>query len=432
MDSQSTPLTPKPQHVDVVIVGGGLNGLCCSLALSQLPITVMTLERAPAPLNPNKISDQRQLILSASSRKILEGIGAWQPLEPQTLALPHVQINAENNRTQVTCQAREAGLDYLGYVIPATHLLKSLQDQAGHLTHTHYDSALKSIRAHESGLELTISSNKKAWRCTTSLLIGCDGQRSSVRKHWNIPWQEEPFETAALVVPCFLDKPLPAVAQQRFCKGGIWACVPTLEGHATFVVTSCHSHIKRLRSLTPQDLCHEINEAWSHLPSRIIGLSDQPQFHRGDLCWAEKAVASSSVLIGNAAQVLPPIAAQGFNLGLRGVAWVVEHVIECLATGRHLGDAQLLARFQRQADKDRQLMFQSTRAITAALLKGQLRLKWLREVGLTAADTFPALRKQVTRWGLGQLSRLPALARGMPLQTLANMHGLKQLEDAET
>ena len=86
----------------------------------------------------------------------------------------------------------------------------------------------------------------------------------------------------------------------------------------------------------------EIVERRSH---RILGkceIEGEPQTFRLGLKRARQFGAQRIALIGEAAHVLPPIGAQGLNLGLRDTATIVELVLDARRRGRDIGERALL------------------------------------------------------------------------------------------
>jgi len=106
------------------------------------------------------------------------------------------------------------------------------------------------------------------------------------------------------------------------------------------------------------------------------------------------------VLVGEAAHVIPPIGAQGLNLGLRDAADVADLVRKAIAAGQDPGAAQVLQRydFARRAD-----VLSRTFVIDAAnrsLLSDFLPMQSLRAAGLHLIGAVGPLRRLAMREGL--------------------------------
>jgi 2-octaprenyl-6-methoxyphenol hydroxylase len=105
-------------------------------------------------------------------------------------------------------------------------------------------------------------------------------------------------------------------------------------------------------------------------------------------------------LIGEAAHVLPPIGAQGLNMGLRDASDLAGIVATALTAGEDIGGPDLLARYARARHAD---IVSRTAVIDIAnrsLLSDFLPLQIARAAGLQIIDAINPLRKLAMREGL--------------------------------
>jgi len=132
---------------------------------------------------------------------------------------------------------------------------------------------------------------------------------------------------------------------------------------------------------------------------------------------ADKITAERAAVIGNAAHGLHPVAAQGFNLGLRDVACLAELIADAAADGADFdaGDARLLAAYDewRAQDQRKVLRFTDSLIRLFGLPGGPVAVG--RGLGLAAFDMLPAAKRELARQTMGLSGRLSRLARGLPL-----------------
>ncbi len=105
---------------------------------------------------------------------------------------------------------------------------------------------------------------------------------------------------------------------------------------------------------------------------------------------AESPTAARTVLLGNAAQTLHPVAGQGLNLGLRD-AW---ELAECIQS--HPGDpgrSEVLAAYARRRWRDRAGEILLTDALVRVFSNDHFPLRWLRGCGLTFLDSLPPIKR---------------------------------------
>ncbi len=124
-------------------------------------------------------------------------------------------------------------------------------------------------------------------------------------------------------------------------------------------------------------------------------------------------VARRTVLIGNAAQALHPIAGQGFNLGLRDAALLAEVIAD--ATG-DVGSAELLRKFEDSRAADRGGVVRFTDGLVKLFGSRTPGVGLVRNLGLLAFDLSPPAKRALARVSLGFGGPTPRLARGLPLQ----------------
>jgi 2-octaprenyl-6-methoxyphenol hydroxylase len=111
---------------------------------------------------------------------------------------------------------------------------------------------------------------------------------------------------------------------------------------------------------------------------------------------ARRFAANRVVLVGEAAHMLPPIGAQGLNLGLRDVAALAE-IIDGAADP---GDAAHLAAYDSARRADVLSRTAAVDALNRTLLSDFLPIQAVRGFGLFLLDRVPALRHAAMRQGL--------------------------------
>jgi 2-octaprenyl-6-methoxyphenol hydroxylase len=131
---------------------------------------------------------------------------------------------------------------------------------------------------------------------------------------------------------------------------------------------------------------------------------------------AERFAAHRIALIGEAAHVMPPIGAQGLNLGLRDAAQIAELVADASAAGMDIGSEALLARYDARRRPDVTTRMLAVDWLNSSLLADFLPVQSLRGLGLYALDRIGPLRRLVMREGVAPSTAEPALMRGEALR----------------
>ena len=123
-----------------------------------------------------------------------------------------------------------------------------------------------------------------------------------------------------------------------------------------------------------------------------------------------RLTATRTVLVGNAAHGLHPVAAQGFNLGLRDVA----ALCDCVAD-YDLDDPELLQRYAVWRKDDQSKLVGFTDGLVRLFSSNNRPTRTLRDIGMLGFDMLPGVRSLFAKHTMGLAGRLPRLSRGVPL-----------------
>ena len=130
---------------------------------------------------------------------------------------------------------------------------------------------------------------------------------------------------------------------------------------------------------------------------------------------ALRLTATRSVLIGNSAHGLHPVSAQGFNLGMRDVAAIVDCIADARTTSGSCdpGDRALLERYADWRRSDQRKLVRFTDSLVRLFGSERPPLRVLRNVGMLGFDLVPGVRSLFAKHTMGLAGRLPRLSRGV-------------------
>ena len=128
------------------------------------------------------------------------------------------------------------------------------------------------------------------------------------------------------------------------------------------------------------------------------------------------------MLVGNSAHGLHPIAAQGFNLGMRDVAALCDCLFDAQQELQRSGQAFdpgnqiILDKFAnwRRSDQDKVVHF--TDGLVRLFQSPRKPVALLRNIGMLGFDLVPGVRRLFARHTMGLAGTLPRLSRGVPLE----------------
>jgi 2-octaprenyl-6-methoxyphenol hydroxylase len=403
--------------VDVAIVGGGMVGASLALGLRGWGLRVLLIEGVAPGSDAQPSFDDRTTALGNASRRIFEALGIWEQVVPGAAAIRTIHVSDAGRFGFARLRAEEQGIEAFGYVVPNRMLGAVLWERLS----TSQDIVLKvparaeSIEISDHGVRLSVVTEGGAREDVQArLVVGADGAHSGVRTAADITAEVEDYDQVAVVANVAADRPHHGTAYERFTPTGPLAVLPLQGGGSLGVIWSCRpQEAARVLSLDDSSYLRELQARFGWRAGRFVRVGRRASYPL-KLTRTSTTTATRTVLIGNAAQALHPVAGQGFNLGLRDAAMLAEVIAN--ATETDVGAPALLKRFAQWRAADRGGVVRFTDSLVKLFGSTLPGVGILRNVGLLMFDLMPPAKSALARVSAGFGGPTPRLARGLPVR----------------
>jgi len=377
---------------DIAVIGGGPAGLTAAIALAETGAkTALLARRAP-------YADNRTTALLGASTDLLERLDVWPRCRDHAAVLQTMRLVDDTGRLirapEVRFSSDEIGRDQFGFNIDNRSLMAALESRAGELSGlTRFDDDADAIDPQDADVSIR---TRQGQSLTARLVIGADGRHSLAREAAGITVTHRDLHQSALTFNISHSRPHKNISTEFHTPQGPCVFVPLPGNRCSVVWVSSAKEAERLMAMNDDELS-EAAEKQSH--SILGAVRVEPERHVFPLAIESPGqfCRNRIALVGESAHVLPPIGAQGLNLGLRDAADIADIAGQAMSLGEDPGAPQVLTRYQsaRRAD-----VMSRTFAIDIAnrsLLSAFLPIQSLRAAGLHLLGSIGPLRRLAMR-----------------------------------
>ncbi len=407
-DHAPTNPSASTRRHDIVIVGGGLVGASLAIALDGLGLDVAMVEAAPAGALP-AVFDQRNLSFAEATCNALANLGVWRLLRAPAGPIRRIHVSRRGDFGRVELDAGAYGREAFGQVVVASDFGEALEARLGELRHL---VRYRPARFIESTIDgdarvVRIADGEGEHLLETRLLVGADGTQSMVRAALGIAAEHHDYGKILFVARMRCDRAPDGTAYERLTDDGPTALLPRGDRHYGVVHAVSANEADAIAALDDEAWCARIQDGFGWRAGRFLSAGPRSRYPAQRVL-AERLSAPRGAVIGNAAQTIHPIGAQGFNLGLRDALTLVECIA---ASAADAGANEVLQRYaQRRAeDRSRTIAFSDGLARFAANPSPVLRP--LRSIGMGAIAQVEALQSMLVGGAMGYRGDVPALCR---------------------
>jgi 2-octaprenyl-6-methoxyphenol hydroxylase len=413
-------VSKSDNRYDIVIAGGGMVGSCLALALKPLGLRIAVVEAVAREESEQPSFDDRSTALSRSSQRMFEAMGLWSEVVAASTPINRIHVSDRGRFGFSHLNAAEQQVEALGYVVINRVLGDVLNAALAKIdcVDVFCPGRVTAVRPLDNHVTATVEEKRGLRNLTCSLLVAADGAKSTVRELIGIRSSRIDYRQSAVIGNLLPGIPMANRAFERFTDSGPLALLPITDGRAAFVWCLAAKEAGEVMRLSDAVFTEKLQSAFGYR----IGTFDKVGVRASyplELTRAARLTGRRCVLVGNAANGLHPVAAQGFNLGMRDIAALCDCIADELHAGgivEAIGSARVLDAYADWRRSDHMKVAQFTDGLVRLFGSERIPLRAARAIGMLGFDLVPGVRTLFARHTMGLAGRLPRLSRGVPLR----------------
>ena len=358
--------TSRSDKRDLLILGGGLVGMALALAAARKGLTSHLVDRADPQSMLEEGFDGRASAISTASWRLFRNIGLAETLEPFGCPIDAIAVvdQMKPGRIDFRPDIHEGSL---GRMFANRQLRTALYEavQAEDAITLHAPVTVKDRDAGEFVATATLEDGAVL---TADLLVGAEGRGSPTREEAGLAMAKWDYSHRAIIAGLDHTKRHDNVAWEIFYPDGPFALLPLLDKddgthRSALVWTVDEKDAAGTLKMGDRAFTAEVQKRMGDILGTVTLNSARSSY---PLAFQHTAriVGQRMALVGDSAHGMHPIAGQGLNLGLRDVGALVEVLLEARRLGLDLGDAQVLAKYEKWRALDAAMVMTATDSLT--------------------------------------------------------------------
>ena len=382
---------------DVIIIGGGINGMTAACALFESGFKVALIEKDNIKNKIHHTRDGRGIAMARRSRDILQEYNIWQYISHEVGEMHKIVVmDGDSNCTLEFDNALVNG-EPIGFLIESDNILKGLYKK---LCNSRVDLLEEreccKLEFTANGAAVTLSDDSVL---ESKVVIVTNGKNSDIRESVGLHCNKKDYHQMALVFNIKHSRPHNNYAYECFLKNGPFALLPLCDAHESSVVWCDNIALAKI----------DINkkELESCLKLRCAGIYDEVEIITEvakfplSLSYMDEYYKNRAVFIGDSLHFIHPVAGQGYNLSIRDIEALVGLFTKYRNLGFDIGSEGVLKAFTSYRKKDNLTMIKATDALNALFTNDSSMIQLCRRFGLEAVNNMPFLKKFFMKKAMG-------------------------------
>lgn len=401
---------------DVAIVGAGLVGSIQALLLAQNDFNVLLLDLYPEPsfkyftdnhsnagLNLDLKPDLRMSAITLKSQEILESIGAWEGIKSRRGLMEKTYVWEEEGPGDIYFDSLSIGKNYLSSIVENNLLLENITLKIKNNKNITVvrPCKIQNINFANNVSEVTLYIVDTLQKFYVNLVIGADGANSWVRDYYNYNLEINSYNHTALVTNIYTKNPHNNIAHQKFLKEGVLAFLPWYDKNCCSIVWSQSKESAEFyQNCDIDEFNAKLEKIFNNKLGKIINTDKRvifPLIKRH----VDQYYKIGSVLIGDAAHTIHPLAGQGLNLGIYDAYELSLILSQAKQKNYNIASDYILKKYQLKRRGHNQQMLDLMDLFKYIYSHDSKAIGLIRNLGVNLSNNIGLIKKQMARYAAG-------------------------------
>jgi ubiquinone biosynthesis UbiH/UbiF/VisC/COQ6 family hydroxylase len=379
---------------DIIVVGAGPAGLSFARSLANTGLRIAIIERQPEEQLAEPQFDGRDIALTHLSVRILRELGIWERFAPEDWpSIREARVLDGTSPYSLTFGGEREADDVLGYIVSNHIIRKSLYDEVALLDNVelYTDVSVTAVSTNDAAASVVLSDGRGM---ESRLIVAADSRFSDTRRMLGISASMYDFGRVCVVSRMQHEKVHEGIAYECFHYGQTLAVLPLGNHCSSIVVTAPMNKRDAIMGMSASEFGADIQQRFKDRYGRMTLASERFAYPLVGV-YAKAFCAKRFALIGDAAVGMHPVTAHGYNLGLSGQEILAKEIINAASSGRDIGAAELLGRYQSRHRRAAAPMFHGTNEIVKFFTDDRAPARLARKVALRLANRIPPIKRVI-------------------------------------
>jgi len=388
-------------NCQVTIVGGGVAGALLALYLGKARVDTCLIDKGKPSVKLTNPFVGRTTSLNLSSINSLKEAGIWENIEQNSQQFDEIHVWDAEGSSSIQFNAAEISKKDLGVIVHNNILLEAIFDELEKISEIKViqEDSLMDIEQDQNEIKIFTHSGLNI---SSELLIGADGSLSKVRDLSKIPIRTWSYQQQAIVTSVVTEKPLNKTAYQIFTDTGPIALLPLAQGsnEASLIWSTDEEYGQKILKLERNLLMRELKLKTEDRFGEISCNEDINYFPLHQL-HAKKFYKGRSILVGDSAHTIHPLAGQGLNLGIADVKELSELLTSANRYGRALYEEEMLRSYSKRREPESYKMIALMEAFKRGFGSENIWIKLGRSFAFDFANNTKSLKRRLIKEAAG-------------------------------